>query len=449
MLLVSGSTQSQFVLLTRLARRFILEIYTLHKETQKPEMSNKLTELEKAHINNRRRILRELRVSGAAARIDLANTPDQSQATVTEITSALISEGKILEVLSQKEQGRGRGRPKVLIELNPDYHHALGIKLTLDQVDLVLGDFNGHIISSETIRIKTLALETHSLFTLLQNLIDSFMARQEQDKFACIGLAVQGVADANSESIVWSYALAGRNIPIGEHLKAHYACPVTLINDANAITLALQQSRRFSAVPNLAVVMLGYGVGMGLLLDGKLYKGAKGASGEFGHTKFMLDGAVCHCGKRGCIEAYASDYAIYQNAIGVAGVPECDPQHPTEAVMKKIAQLARQGNEQIEQVYQQAGQALGFGLVNLIALYSPDKVFISGSGAEAWDLMASTVNHTVDDLLVTELRREVEIAPISWSDDLTEIGAVYSALLAWEDEDNLIQPVKKKLAHSD
>lgn len=397
---------------------------------------SKISDIELTRLNNRRSILHYLRVNGPTARIDLSDSIQLSAATVTELTSALINEGFIREVRGASVKAGGRGRPKVLIELVPTSIFVLGVKLTLNQVDIVLGDYTGSITRSQTYKVDTLKLDEQSLNTLFIELIERFQREECENacKIMSIGIAVQGVVDSSQGRIVWSYAVSARNIAVSTVLENIFNCPVTLLNDANCIALALQQNCAFNRCSDMAVIMLGYGVGMGLVVHSKLYNGGRGAAAEFGHTKFQLDGPLCHCGMRGCIEAYVGDYAIYRDAVRLIDLPETDFRHPSDEDMNRICNAAREGNKDIQKLFELAGRSLGYGIANLIALFSPKKVLITGSGVRSFDLMEQEIHSTVNKLLVSELRDNIDITPIPWEDDLTEIGAIKHALLVWEDQ---------------
>ena len=139
--------------------------------------------------------------------------------------------------------------------------------------------------------------------------------RVEQVRSA--GIAVQGAAEAGAGHIMWSPAFKAQDIPLSEPLQRLTGISFQLANDANMIAEGLMAREHYEYKGTAAVMFMGYGVGMGLVIDGKTYHGATGAAAEFGHMNHIPHGALCRCGRAGCLEAYASDYGILRHAEGL------------------------------------------------------------------------------------------------------------------------------------
>jgi len=175
-------------------------------------------------------------------------------------------------------------------------------------------------------------------------------------------------------------------------------------------------------------VMLGAGVGMGLILGGQLYDGSTGAAAEFGHSKFQLDGPLCMCGKRGCIESYVSDYALHRDARTMIDLPARNAQHPSEEEMQAICDLADDGDSRALTLFEQAGRVLGYGLGNLIALISPDLVLVTGPGVRAYRYLDNGIRQGLADSVVDTLLTHTRIEPLPWEEDLAFRGVVGQVL---------------------
>ncbi len=191
-----------------------------------------------------------------------------------------------------------------------------------------------------------------------------------------------------------------RNVNIGGPLARRFNLPVVAMNDADCIALAIRHRAELQAVENLAVVMLGTGIGMGLILGGKLHSASSGAGAEFGHTKYQIDGPLCHCGRRGCIESFVGDYALYRDARSMLDLPNTDALHPSEEQMQALVELAESGHPVATSLFQQAGRALGYGLSNLIALIGPDLILITGSGVRGYGQMEAEMRRSLEEALV-------------------------------------------------
>ncbi len=409
-------------------------------------------------------ILRYLRLYGPVARIDIGTATGLSPASVTSLTADLISQGLVQEIQSSSSghhdasngtpdpagasagagsaagAGNTRGRPKVLLDLVPGSAYVIGIKITINLIEIALGNFKGDIERMSAHRIYTRDLDDQSLITTLCQLIDDFIADNKDivaQKPAGISIALQGVADNNSGEIMWSPALRHRQVAVTEPLRQRYGGLVMMSNDANCIATAITQNTALHDGGDFAVIMLGYGIGMGLVLNGAVYNGPFGAAAEFGHMKYQPDGPLCNCGKRGCLEAYIGDYAILRDASALTDLPSdstiTNRLHPSEPQMMELVEKARNGNEEFADLFRHAGKVLGYGIANLIALLGPERIFITGSGARAFDLMAPDLHRSLEDAQVPELRRGPQIVHLPWDKDFAIQGAIGQCLLRYDE----------------
>ncbi|WP_430474672.1 ROK family protein [Thalassospira lucentensis] len=402
-------------------------------------------------------ILRYLRIHGPAARIDIGSATGLSPATVTSLTADLMTQGLVQESQSANAQATGtgngngngnangnhgatRGRPKVLLDLVPNAACVIGVKITINLIEIALGNFKGEIEHSSEHSINTRDLDEAELIATLIKLIDRFIDKHKN--FSArppvgISIAVQGVCDSNSGEIIWSPALRQRNIALTKALSERFGGIVQMSNDANCIATAISQNTNLHRGGDFAVIMLGYGIGMGLVLNGSVYNGDFGTAAEFGHTKYQPDGPLCNCGRRGCLEAYIGDYAILRDARGIIDLPDANSLHPSEEQMMDLVARARGGNEDLADLFRHAGKVLGYGIANLIALLGPKQIFITGSGARAYDMMEPELMRGLSLAQVPELRRGPEIVHLAWDKDLALQGAIGQSLL--RHDENMFQ----------
>lgn len=397
-------------------------------------------DVETLRVHNVRRLVNGLRLNGPIARIDLGASSGLSAATVTAITARLLADGLIVENLEAAVRTGGKGRPKTLIDLDPKAGYVICARLSINELQMIVGDFKGRIVDSQVHHLNTLTLDEPSLLELLTRHIQALRERADprHRRFLGICVIVQGIVGGQRDHIVWSPAVACRNASVGHHLAARFGCPVALENDSNCIGKALMTKPQFRDYRNLLVIMLGYGVGMAVIIDGRLYTGATGSTAEFGHTKYQPDGPLCACGKRGCIEAYISDYALYRDARAVLELPEADNFYPTEEQMQVLTRYARNGNLLARDLFDQAGRVLGVGLANVIALFNPELVVVTGVGVRGYGFMEAAIQTKLVEVLVRELIGKTQIRCCPWDDDLTGLGGIATAIEAaeppWEPE---------------
>jgi predicted NBD/HSP70 family sugar kinase len=326
-----------------------------------------------------------------------------------------------------------RGRPLTRIDLNPSATNVLAAKISIAGIELALADYRSAIHARYELPLATYDAKPEAYGQQVAGEIEAFLARHQIDRRSVsrIGIAVQGAADSRSGSIMWSPAFRARNIPLVEPVERELGIPCTIANDANMMAEGLDRS---SYGGTSAVVFMGYGVGMGLILDGKVYHGPTGAAAEFGHMNHLPHGALCRCGRRGCIEAYAADYAILRGALGESELVPPTMSGVEPEVMAGLQAQARAGEERVRAAYSRAGEALGFGLARLVAVLSPTRIVLGGPGTEAMDLIEPSLRQAFADGVVDELRRNVLIDVVPIDTDMILKGTIDSALRSLDAE---------------
>jgi predicted NBD/HSP70 family sugar kinase len=390
---------------------------------------------------NRRLVLSALRQNGPLARVELGRVTGLSPASITAITSQLISDDIIFELESPfplPATGR-RGRPTVQLGLKADTANVLAINIAIDTIMLAIADYSGAVLHQERLPLATHDAQAAHFAANVAAKIRSFLDRRGIAITAVkrIGIAIQGVSDSNKGSIVWSPAFSARDIPLGSSLEAELGLPCFVANDANMMAegfLALEPAARGRTI---ATIFTGYGVGMGLIIGGKVYHGATGGASEFGHMNHIPRGALCRCGRRGCIEAYAADYGILRAATG-GREDQVQEGSVDQAAMVDVLVRARVGDEQARAAFAKAGEALGYGIGRLIALLNPDRVVVAGPGLDAQALIEPALRRAVEESVVEELRRGVAIEIVPVETDLILRGTT-AALLRDVDGDMTAQ----------
>ena len=139
-------------------------------------------------------------------------------------------------------------------------------------------------------------------------------AKISQKKISAIGVGISGIVNYETGVVAWSPLLEELDTPLGDIFSTYFKTPVCIDNDANVLTLAELWFGAGRALSNFAVITIEHGVGMGFVSDNRLFRGAHSMGLELGHSKVQLDGALCRCGQRGCLEAYLADYALAREA---------------------------------------------------------------------------------------------------------------------------------------
>ena len=345
---------------------------------------------------NRAMVIAAVRRAGQPSRTEIAGTTALSHSTISAISSDLISEGVLNEVKGSEGGPLKRGRPQVAISLNPAAASIVAVVLSLNSLSATLIDYSGRSLAERSLRLPTLSLARDELVaattTVVTGLIDDHGAAEAP--VLRVVLAIQGITDAGSRTLLWSPITRETDIPFGQMLEAATGIPVTVENDCNMIALALRSHDPERYRNDFIAIMLSHGIGMGMVLRGELFTGTQSSGGEFGHMIHRPGGALCRCGRRGCIEAYAGNYAIWRSA---EGMPE-DSQPVADigdADIAALADRARRGDGPEREAFRKAGEALGFGLGSLFALIDPAPVAMVGHGALAFDLLEPSIRQAI------------------------------------------------------
>ncbi|MFD1697145.1 ROK family transcriptional regulator [Roseibium aestuarii] len=376
---------------------------------------------------NRSNILEALRRNGPMARIDLGQITGLSPATITAITSDLLDQG-LIEGLDAPEQKapQSRGRPRSLLQINPQAACILVVRITVNTIDMALADYGGTCFHHEQLGFDSATADATTFPDHLITGIRALIRRSgiNPELLQEIGVAAQGVVELEHGQVSWSPAFASGAIPIIEPLTQAFGVHCRLSNDTNMITSALNWIEPEKYNGTFAVIMLDYGVGMGLYINDRLFSGASGTAAEFGHANHIPNGALCRCGKRGCMEAYLSDYALVRSA---RGLPETTDPRQIVAGVEGLANLitkAQAGDMAALKAFADAGTVLGYGLARLIAILDPSRIVLTGAAVRGYSFMEDAMRKGLETALVRDLRQNFVIDVMPWEEDFIRRGLI-------------------------
>lgn len=368
-----------------------------------------ITTSDELRLINRSRILNCLRNAGPLSRTCIGEYTGISAATVTQVTASLIEDGVIKQVapdpviaLSNNGNAR-RGRPQVVLELNAEAASTAVLSLLLNRIEVNLYDYAGRLSSSSGDKVDTSTLTSDKLESLLFRIMDDSLAANVQCSASLkhIEMIYQGTVSSNNDALLWSPITDVRQFRARDILQRRYNVPVNVSNDCNTIARALYsawqtnaRARNSKPGNNFGAVLLSYGIGMGLIHQGSILTGSLSSGTEFGHMLIKADGALCRCGRHGCIEAYASDYAIMRRAKGRP--PDSTPENRVSAQsFSRLIEIATRQPGPERDAFAEAGAAIGQGLNNLYALFDPFPTVLVGTSAAAFALMEDSLNNNL------------------------------------------------------
>lgn len=381
----------------------------------------------------RQQVFEFVRARGQTARADITRALGISAGSVTTITADLIA-ARLLHEVEGPAREQGRGRPPVALEVVAMAGHVIGIKLAFDSHTAVLSDFNGTVIAEAEMASGDDRRSAERLLAEVSELIDLLLAKStlSLSDIKTLGVGLPGIVEHSTGLVIWSSILQDRDQDLGGLFEDRFGVPVALDNDANMLTLAELWFGAGRSMSNFAVVTIESGVGMGLVLDNQLYRGAHGMGLELGHTKVQLDGALCQCGQRGCLEAYLADYALIREASTALGQGFDSIGRPDE-LLGTLFEQAKQGQQAAQTIFRRAGRYLSVGLSNVIQLFDPALIILSGGQMKYDYLYANAVIEEMQKLTLNEGRKPCKVEIQAWGDWVWARGASALALASLTD----------------
>lgn len=334
-------------------------------------------------------VLSVLRREGRLSHTQISEATGLSSATISAITADL-ERSAIIEK-SEQQAPTGRGRPRVLFSQRRDCGYLITVIISSDSIQYSLVDYAGTLldrfteIRPEGSREAFVAAISAGLNRTVQR------ADIGRNQVLLVSLSSKGLVSPSEPVLVWSPMLGSEAVDFRVALGENWGDKVVLNNETLLVAKALQQRQARGAQPgaSLAAISLGHSIGLGIART-LPEKDAEISAPNFGHMLHIPGGALCRCGARGCIEAYAGFYAVLRSAFEVRADTVPAKIVPL-AEVDKIAALARQGQRMAVLAFRQAGVALGNGISRLLSLYDHMSIFITGPGIRYYDLLQAGV----------------------------------------------------------
>ncbi|MEM1298034.1 MAG: ROK family protein, partial [Pseudomonadota bacterium] len=297
-------------------------------------------------------------------------------------------------------------------------------------------NFVGDVVADITMRLPDLVVSPADLVRSLLDAFDEVLGKAGMavGDISGFGLGVPGFVENDTGFCHWSPLLHPPPLNVRDLLQSRIDCPVSVDNDANLATLAELWFGHGRYHRDFLVVTIEHGVGLGVVIDGQLYRGARGLGAEFGHTKVQIDGALCRCGQRGCLEAYVADFALVREAA--AAFPGQVLPTDTVELIALLAERARAGDTVPMSIFHRAGRMLGLGLANLLNLFDPSIIILSGARIQNHGLLADGLERSIRENALRTERPGVKVDVHRWGDGLWARGAGALAL------ESLVTPIE-------
>lgn len=374
--------------------------------------------------SNRSRILQHLYHHGISSRAQIAKALDLTPAAITKITARLIEAGVIEET---GDIEGSKNRRSIGLKLDTTQFHIIGVKFARSLVQIGVFDLRGNAISLEslpTVYDDTIDDTAIIIHRRLAELIDT------DPTIVAIGMAVPGPYLRNEgRTAVVSSMQGWRRINFVHEFGSAFRVPVFVEQDARAGALAhFLFDPAVKSDENLAYYLIGEGVGLGVIENGRLINGHLGAATEIGHISIDVNGKPCDCGNVGCLERYCSTPAIHAMLIEEGTViPGASDMTHTDAVRALFAK-AQDGDAQAMSLVRSIARYVGYGCVTIFNGFNPEHIIIGDIVAEAGTMLLDTVLDTVKERSIPEIFTSTSITLSTLSADAAVSGAAAVAV---------------------
>lgn len=383
------------------------------------------TDLQRMREYNWLLILNYVREHGPIARAAIARATGLSATTVSTVVDALLQEDYVHEGATQR--AASSGRRVVPVHFNAARGLLLGVALGRNYLTTLLCDLSSNIVARRVVPFDTgrgaevclpLLAESLRTFALDQGIV--------WNKIVGIGLGMPGPIDVHLQGPVAPPRMPGwRNFPVRSWLSESLGTLVYLENNANLGALGENRYGAGQGARDLLYVHLGAGIGGGLILDGKIYRGSAGSAGEIGHMTIDPQGARCSCGKRGCLEILAGAHAIVEK---VHASMQRSGKEPAFTEIGQIIQAAQSGDVACKEALERAGTFIGLALANLMSALNPVLILLDGSSMQAGPLLLEPIRRSVAEYGLPELRATTQIMSGALKGDAVALGGVAMVL---------------------
>jgi predicted NBD/HSP70 family sugar kinase len=320
--------------------------------------------------DNRSVLLTSLYFDQPRSRQDLSEATGLSPASVSNVTRELIHEGIVVEAGSVNSDG---GRPRALLQINPDYGYVIGVDVGETRVRVELFDL---MMTERAKADYPLAPRDHGVDVIVDAILTGLAAvlangGVDASDVLGIGVGVPGIVEHGPEVLVHGQTFGWDSIPLERLLRSGTGLPLHIDNGAKTMGQAELWFGAGRGAQHAVVCLIGSGAGASIITNGTAHRGSTSSAGEWGHITIVLGGRACRCGARGCLEAYVGAEAILDR-YGLP-LPGDDQESALAALINSYATSATAA-----EVLDDTALYLGVGIANLINLFNPERIILGG-----------------------------------------------------------------------
>jgi predicted NBD/HSP70 family sugar kinase len=397
---------------------------------------------------NKKKILSELYFNGKLSCADLSIKTNKSIPLVTKLLNELVEEGYVTEIGYAQSSG---GRKPLMFSLKKDIMYVISVAMDQFVTRMVLIDMENNFASQE-IKFELNLYESKNSLSVLAEHIGSFIQTitVSKEKIVGIGIAMPGFVDVK-KGLNYSL-LPSNNQSIPEHIANKVGLPVFIDNDSSLIALAELKFGNIADKKDALVVNIGWGIGLGMIINGKMFRGHNGFAGEFSHIPVFSNDKLCSCGKKGCLETETSLLVIIEKAKkglseGRVTMLRQSQMNDIEEASDAILSAAVTGDQFAVELLSDVGYKIGKGIATLIHILNPETIILSGRGAAAGKIWLAPIQQSINEHCIPRIavNTTIEISALEYHAELIGAAALVMENLEKESSNNNLANISASL----
>jgi N-acetylglucosamine repressor len=367
---------------------------------------------------------------GPTTRNFLATRLSLNPAIISNLVRLLQDRNLIVKIGNATSTG---GRKAELIDVNPSLRTLIGVEFSTRGLFAATARLRGDLQNKQVVPFMRDESQDE-LIDKISSLVEGQIAWLDKEGInrenALIGIALSGMVDqTNGVSLSFPRLENWSNVSLKQIIEDRCKIPVTLGSHMHGATVVEHLFGNARGARDALFVQAGPGIGLGMVLNGRVYRGYRGLGGEFGHTQVLDNGPLCYCGSRGCLESLASDEAVLARAHkGVKNAINTDlhklRREDGSLTTGHIFKAASDGDRFALNIVEEVGYYLGVGIANLINLMAPEVIVLGGTMLSDNELLLEVVTRTIKSKVLRRLQDEVEIKTSAFGKEAGLRGAV-------------------------
>ena len=374
----------------------------------------------------KKRVIKALYFHPQLSCAELSEIIHKSLPVTTKILEELIAEGEVVEKGYAPSTG---GRRPAMYSLQSGFLYIVSVAMDQFITRIAILDMHNQTVAGIEKFELPLAKNPEALFILTKKIGEVIeQSGVSKHHIAGVGIGMPGFVDGG-KGVNYSFLPAPGSIT--EYISDTLQLPVYIDNDSSLIALAELRFGKARNKANAMVINLGWGVGLGIITNGELFRGHNGFAGEFSHIPLFTNGKMCSCGKRGCLETETSMLVVIEKAIKglaegqITALQDLSSLH-YEASFDAIIQAASEGDQFAVSLLSETGYHIGRGIAILITLMNPELVILSGRGSAARKIWLAPIQHALNEHCIPRLfaHTHIDVSSLGYEAELTGAAAL-------------------------